>query len=249
MIKKDLVSIITPCYNGEEYIDQYAKSILNQTYNKLELIFINDGSTDSTEEKILSYQKQFEEKGIRFIYKKQENKGQAAAINVGLKIFEGEFLIWPDSDDVLHKDSIEKNVNFLQHHNEYALVRDAVDSIDFATNQIISTFRLNPNKVNESIFEDLIFENDVFYAPVSYMVRTKEFLEANPTRTIFETRFGQNWQMLLPITHKNKCGYIDEILCDYYVRANSHSRQKTNDFQKEIYKIDKHIEILQKVLR
>lgn len=60
---KPLVSIITPCYNGEQYIDAYFQSILAQTYTRLELIFVNDGSTDKTEEVALSYREQLEQKG------------------------------------------------------------------------------------------------------------------------------------------------------------------------------------------
>ena len=78
---KPLVSIITPCYNGETFLHRYFESILAQTYPNLELIFVNDGSTDKTEEIAMSYQKKLCEKGIRYIYLEQENAGQAAALN------------------------------------------------------------------------------------------------------------------------------------------------------------------------
>ena len=96
---KPLVSIITPCYNGEAFLKRYFESILNQTYPNLELIFINDGSTYRTEEIALSYRERLEKRGITYIYEKQENAGQAAALNRGLKLFTGEYLTWPDSDD------------------------------------------------------------------------------------------------------------------------------------------------------
>lgn len=111
---KPLVSIITPCYNGEAFLKRYFESILNQTYPNLELIFINDGSTDRTEEIALSYRERLEKRGITYIYEKQENAGQAAALNRGLKLFTGEYLTWPDSDDVMTKDSIEKKSIFLR---------------------------------------------------------------------------------------------------------------------------------------
>ena len=60
---KPLVSIITPCYNGEAFLKRYFESILNQTYPNLELIFINDGSTDRTEEIALSYRERLEKRG------------------------------------------------------------------------------------------------------------------------------------------------------------------------------------------
>ena len=54
-MKKPLVSIITPCYNGETYLSRFFESILNQTYSNLELIFVNDGSTDKTESVVQEY--------------------------------------------------------------------------------------------------------------------------------------------------------------------------------------------------
>ena len=118
---KPLVSIITPCYNGEAFLKRYFESILNQTYPNLELIFINDGSTDRTEEIALSYRERLEKRGITYIYEKQENAGQAAALNRGLKLFKGEYLTWPDSDDVMTKDSIEKKVHFLEKNPKYEM--------------------------------------------------------------------------------------------------------------------------------
>ena len=86
-MKKSLVSIVTPCYNGELYLDRFFQSVLNQTYPALELVFVNDGSTDGTEAVVDRYRPLFQKRGIRFIYEYQENQGQAAALNRGLKLF------------------------------------------------------------------------------------------------------------------------------------------------------------------
>lgn len=94
------VSIITPCYNGEHKISKFLDSLLNQTYNNIELIVVNDGSLDKTEEVINSYKEKLISKGMDFIYLYQSNQGQAAAINNALKYFTGKYLMWPDSDDV-----------------------------------------------------------------------------------------------------------------------------------------------------
>ena len=120
---ENLVSIITPCYNGEKYLDRYFNSIINQTYRPLELIFVNDGSTDKTEEIVKKYSPLLKKEGIDFIYLKQENKGQAAALNYGLKKFTGEFLTWPDSDDEMLPNCIEEKVKFLKNNLSYEMVR------------------------------------------------------------------------------------------------------------------------------
>ena len=241
-----LVSIITPCYNGEKFVKRYFEAILNQTYKNMELFFINDGSTDRTEKIALKYKEIFEEQGISFTYIYQENAGQAVAINKALKLFNGEFLTWPDSDDLLYRDSIEKRVMFLNKNKQFTLVRNAVNIIDEDTKKQIGKFSLRFPKSH--IFKNLITGKKVFYSPISYMVRSIDFIKTNPKREIFVTRYGQNWQMLLPISYKGKCGYIPKPLCEYYVRQNSHSRIKSKDIEDEFYKINKHEEILENVL-
>ena len=63
-----LVSIITPCYNGGKVICRYLDSVLNQTYRNIELVFVNDGSTDNTEEVVLKYKSSFEKSVMKLIY-------------------------------------------------------------------------------------------------------------------------------------------------------------------------------------
>lgn len=91
------VSIIIPCYNAGEYIKQCLESIINQTYTDLEIICINDGSTDETP-KILE---EFALLDQRVIVINQENKGISAARNSGLRLVTGEFVMFVDSDDWL----------------------------------------------------------------------------------------------------------------------------------------------------
>ena len=63
-----MVSLIVPCYNSESYIERCIESILNQTYKEVELIIINDGSNDATEEKLDKFKRKIEEKFVRYIY-------------------------------------------------------------------------------------------------------------------------------------------------------------------------------------
>lgn len=217
------VSIITPCYNGEKFVSRYLDSVLNQTYDNIELIFINDGSTDNTEEIVKSYSNKFINRGMKLIYIYKKNEGQAKALNEGLKIFTGEYLTWPDSDDILEKDSIEKKVKFLEENCEYGLVRtDASIVNENNLEDIIYKFGDRPNKFSTDIFHDLIIEK-MYLCCGCYMVRTSALKDVNPGLDIYCSNGGQNWQMLLPITYKYKCGYIDESLYTYVVRDESHS--------------------------
>jgi len=224
-LSQPLVSIITPCYNGEKFVYRFLDSVLGQAYNNIELIFINDGSTDKTEEIVLSYRLKFVKKNIRLEYVYQENKGVANALNRGLKMFKGDYLTWPDSDDILHKDNIKNKVAFLEERVECSTVlckSRVLREIDFR--QIGVLVRTAPKK-EDNLFYDLIVQNNAYLAPGGYMVRTQSFLDVIPNRHIYESPLGQNWQILLPIIYKYKYGYLDEFLYDYVVRSNSVSRK------------------------
>lgn len=218
-----LVTIITPCYNGEGFLDKYFESILAQTYGNLELIFVNDGSTDRTEEIALSYRGALEQRGIVYKYLSQPNGGQAKAMNTGFREMTGEYLVWPDSDDLLSPDSIEKRVMFLQAHPGYGMVRSNGDFFDYETGGRIGPLSHAENRFREDIFLDLILE-ETFCACGCYMIRTDCLRRVYPELRIYETGVGQNWQILIPIAGREKCGYIDEELYHIAVRADSHSR-------------------------
>ncbi len=234
MFEKGLVSIITPCYNGEKFIHRLIESVLSQTYTKIEFIIVNDGSTDNSEAVILSYEPQFKAKGIRFKYIYQANGGVGRAINTGLKHFTGEYFCWPDADDFLSTDSIEKRKNFLDAHPDYNLVRSDVFIFkeNDLTNPVGYMSRKKKNRFREEgLFKDYILEKDVVFCPC-HMVRSSAFLLVNPKRTIFESRAGQNYQLLLPLLYKNKLGYIDEPLYNYVLTSNSITRRKNNSYEK-----------------
>lgn len=108
------VSIISPCYNGAGYLARFLDSLMQQDYADVEFIFVNDGSTDDTENVFSAYRPRLEAKGWKVVYIKQENAGQAAALSAGLKVFTGEYLMWPDSDDILYAGHIAKKVALME---------------------------------------------------------------------------------------------------------------------------------------
>lgn len=243
-----LVSIITPCYNGEAFLDRYFKSILSQTYPNIELIFVNDGSTDRTEEIALSYKDKLEDKGISYNYIYQNNMGPPGAINTGLQNFSGKYLTWPDSDDWMTPDCIKKKVDYLENHRDKALVqcRSALVAEE-NINEVIGVIYRKDN-TNGWFFEDLILEKDAVFACGSYMVRSDAFLETHPTKHIFdENGAGQNYQMLLPVLYKYECGFLPDVLYYIVISQKSHSHRE-KDFDSNIQKTYNHQEILLHVL-
>ena len=245
-MEKGLVSILTPCYNGETYIQRYLESILAQTYSFLELILIDDGSVDDTLKIIETYRERLEKKCVRFICKTIEHGGQAKAVNYGLKFVKGEFLIWPDSDDYLSEDSIEKRVSFLKENPKYGFVRSNGKNVEFNSLKCLSRISENTNRFVEDIYMDLILEK-TYCACGCYMIRTDHLFDIYPEKEIFVSQEGQNWQLLIPYAGRHKCGFIDE---DHYficIRENSHSRKKKT-INEEFDRFDRLREILENTI-
>lgn len=218
-----LVSIVSPCYNGESYLERYFESILSQTYRPLELILVNDGSSDGTENIVNAYREKLNASSITFKYIKKENGGSGAAVNDGLKLTTGEYLIWPDTDDFLYPESIEKRVTFLENNPQYGFVisdgRTYIEGSLEKKGLIKGIVTKNGN-----VFENVISGN-IVYTPCGYMIKMDAFLDVNPQKEIFPSRYGQNIQMLLPVSSKYKCGHLEEELYGRVMRENSLSKK------------------------
>lgn len=119
-----LVSVVIPTYNRAELLDQCLKSVFAQTYRPLEVIVIDDHSSDSTPQVIAKWAKQAEsEKELTFIhYRLPRNLGFARAVSMGYLFAQGEFIANHDSDDLSHPERISQQVQFLQLNEDYSLV-------------------------------------------------------------------------------------------------------------------------------
>ena len=101
--EKDLISVIVPIYNVDDYLERCITSIIQQSYTNLEIILVNDGSPDNSE--IIC--KKYAEKDSRIKYIKQQNKGLSGARNTGIKNSTGNYLIFIDSDDYVNKNFVK----------------------------------------------------------------------------------------------------------------------------------------------
>lgn len=117
------VSIVTPSYNQGEYIRDTIESVLNQTYDNIEYIVMDGGSTDETVDILKSY-------GDRIKWVSEKDGGQADAVNKGIRVAEGEIIGWLNSDDTYYPDAVEKAVAALLTHPEFDMVYGEGDYID-----------------------------------------------------------------------------------------------------------------------
>ncbi len=243
------ISFIAPCYNGEAYVQRFLTSILNQTYDNVEVIIINDGSKDNTEQIIKSNISEFEKKGYSLILLNQENQGIGASVNNALKYVTGDYLTWFGSDDFAAPEYSRKLVGFLEAHPEFAVVRnDGFVVSEDDTSKIIGKMADgNFDKHNPYLFENAIMERNFQFG--YSVIRMKDFDAVNPEREIFPSRHGQNWQLLLPVFYKYKAAFYEEPL--YYViyDNNSVSRQPHKDYEKLKEQNNAYEEILNQTLK
>lgn len=228
---KPLVSIVSPVFNGEQFVGRMLSSVLLQSYPNIEMICVDDGSEDRTEEAVLSFSSAFSEKNMRLVYTKQSHKGQTAAINCGLKLVNGEYLSWVDSDDMLVPSSIEAKLSALIANRDY----------DVATSDFYVVNEHNLDRVvrrQSDFFGNLNFQSRQFYLALlgmsiieanCHLVRMSCFDEAFPQRELIACQEGQNYQLILPLYFKYKRLYVDKPLAYYVIRSESHYHRQRSE--------------------
>ena len=171
-----MVSIVSPCYNGEKYIGVFLDSVLNQTYDNIELIVVDDGSRDNSAVIIHQYQKRFSDRGYELKYFFQVNMGQAAAINEGLKHVQGQYFMWADSDDIMMPQSVSEKVKYLKEHKEIDFVLSQEGVVQFGKEEEIIriTRRDHSNIRHDNLFADMIRGRNVVFGPGTVMVRMEK---------------------------------------------------------------------------
>lgn len=152
---KVLVSIITPAYNSEKFIEETIKSVIGQTYSNWEMIIVDDCSTDKTCEIVNKWTKIDER--IKFIKNKQ-NLGAAASRNIALENSRGRFIAYLDADDLWFPNKLSKQIKFMieknyafsccsyevidsdgNSKNKFIKMKDRVDYRGFLTNNLLQT--------------------------------------------------------------------------------------------------------------
>lgn len=207
-----LVSVIIPAYNRSAYIDQTVQSVLEQTYPQVELIVVDDGSTDGTYQQLEAYGSR-----IRLLsHPHRQNKGQSAALNLGLQAAVGEYIAILDSDDYWAPDKLERQVACLQAHPDIGLVYCNGYHVD-AGGAILYPF--HPEGHVEPNDPDRLLLDCYMLLPQSSLVRTEVFRRAG----LFDEslRASQDHDMLIRIAELTKFAYQPEY--GFYYRRHGAS--------------------------
>tara|TARA_Y100000590_G_C15547742_1_gene949657 strand:+ start:65 stop:988 length:924 start_codon:yes stop_codon:yes gene_type:complete len=225
------VSIIIPAYNKYKFTRKTIKSILNQTYRNIEIILVDDGSTDLTCE----LKNEFNN-SIKYIYTK--NQGASAARNIGISKSTGDYLAFIDCDDVYEPEKIEKSIDILQNHSSYDFVYTDVYFIDKKDNQIKqkSYTKNHPGSgdiSNRIILSDFTFTNSTLVLRKSCLNSISGFDEK-----IF---VAADRDFLLRLAINFKAYYLPIKLTGYRVGSGNAEKNLDTMLKEFIYLIDKNI--------
>lgn len=208
------VSIVLPTYNGAEYIRQSIDSCLNQTYKNIELIIVDDGSTDKTHEIVKSYR----DKRIKFIQHKKNN-GLPNALNTGFANAIGDYLTWTSDDNFYVKEALEKMLSFLKAKNcdfvycDYNIIKD-----DNLSNQ-------NLNKLSANVR----LENANHIGPCFlYSKRVKKIIgNYDP-----DTELAEDYDYWIRVSKKFTMFHLNQPL--YFFREHKESLYQTKYYEVKI---------------
>lgn len=215
MNKKPKVSIIIPVYNGEQYIRESIDSALAQTYENCEIIVVNDGSTDATENIVKEY-------GEKLSYYKKENGGVSTALNMGIRHMTGQYIQYLPADDMLHPEKIEKQIEAILKSGNEMTISWTGWNLNYSDKKVKKEVPM-PYVYNDK----QLYTKDVFPVILG-MINTvtvlfnKKYIEKVG---VFDESLttSQDYDMWFRIYKNQTTIYIDEPLVDYRV----HEQQGT----------------------
>lgn len=215
------ISVIIPVYNVESYLHRCLDSVINQTYSNLEIILVNDGSTDNS----LSIINEFAQKDKRIIVFSQKNSGLAVARNIGLKAATGDYVSFIDSDDWIEKDMYsELAVHLENEHPDFVNFRFQFDNETLNTHSVYGKpYRRLKFESRNEILEDTLKNVNILTAPWTKIYNRKFLLEYH---LVFEPGIVNEDTLftILISCHAHKVTFVNRIFYHAIERDGSISR-------------------------
>jgi glycosyltransferase involved in cell wall biosynthesis len=212
-MKKGLVSVIVPVYNREDYVRETLDSILQQTYENIEVIVVNDGSTDNSLSIIEEFKGKYPEK---FLIIDQENQGQVRSRNNAIEKSSGEFIAFLDSDDLWLPNKLEMQIPLFV--GDVGLVYCAIYNID-ADGQVIDT-ELCEQDIRGYIYPELLIKNRMTGGTVVL------HRDAIDKVGLFDVDFAaaENWDLWIRVSKYFSVDMVNEPLVKYRKHAGNMSK-------------------------
>ena len=219
-MSKEKISIVIPCYNVEKYVEKCIKSIMNQTYSDLEVIVIDDKSTDGTYDVLLKLKKEYNDRFI--LLQNEKNSGLAYTRNFGVKKATGKYIGFIDSDDYVAPDYYEVLAEKILNDKSDLVVND-IQLVDESGNNI-------GNVVKSCILDEVskvsIIDNGLAASACNKLLR-KDLLLKYP---FLEGKINEDVASIIPIiVHSDKISYTDKAVYNYVQRHNSIQNSKFSE--------------------
>jgi len=210
------VSIIIPAFNRARYIRHTVESVLDQSYPNLELIVVDDGSSDGTRAILEQFGDQ-----IRLLeHEGRQNRGQSASINLGLRQAEGEYVAILDSDDYWEPDKIKIQAEYLEQHPDVGLVYCNGTAVNENGVFLYDIYR--PGHTESSRPENILLDC-YFFVPSNSLIRTQVLRQAGGFDETL--RAAQDHDMAIRIAEITRLAYIDK--CVFHYRRHTQSISKS----------------------
>lgn len=224
------VSIILPVYNAEKYIKKSIDSILNQTYKSFELIIINDGSIDSSEDIILSYK----DERIKYI-KNIKNIGLIASLNKGISFSDAEYIVRMDADDICRLKRLDVQIKYLKENKSIGVLGSFAKSFGLDVHS-----KLMKRPINDSDIKMKMFIDSPFIHPSVVIKRDLLIKYGGYDDRFFRVEDYGLWVKLSKFT---TFANLPLVLLDYRIVSNSETRlsqsdrMKRHESLKEVFKL------------
>jgi len=228
------VSIVIPTYNRSAYLQKAIRNVLDQSFSDIEVIVVDDGSTDNTMEVLRQF-------GGRIKYISQVNQGVAAARNSGLKMASGVFIAFLDSDDEWDKDFILKMVYCLENTNCYWGICDNYRVvIDVNEKEMSREHQKRTLMLNSDEFYRTLLERDIVGGPSKGLFRKKVLEKIGGYDIQLSVR--EDWDLWIRLAAlKLKVGHVEEPLYTYFIRQNSLTKtNRAQGIKATLKLLDKH---------
>jgi glycosyltransferase involved in cell wall biosynthesis len=209
-----IVSVVLPVFNCEKYIEKAIVSVLEQSFSDFELIIINDGSTDSSEDKILSFT------DIRIRYIKQTNKGLSATLNYGISISSGEYIARMDADDICMPSRLESQLTFFGRDSTVGIVSSNVEYIDESGRKL----GLSLSFTKDKLIKKAMKKGNVIFHP-TVMFKKNIFESVNGYDEVIGCYF-EDYLLWLEMLKETHIAVVRKPLLQYRLLSNSLSRSK-----------------------
>lgn len=225
-VEEPLVSVVIPCYNHESFVQYSVQSVIDQTYQNIELIIIDDGSKDGSLAKIEEMVALCEQRFVRFQFRSRSNKGLSTTLNEAIEWCEGKYVALLASDDVILEHKTQVQVDFLEKNQLITAVCGGVELIDQYNNLIKVKLKLEKTYS----FEEIIMHR--FELPAATQMIRRDALMAvkgfNPDIVL------EDWYMWLKLSQIGKIHYMNQVLALYRQHDTNFSKNSERMWQGRI---------------